>query len=1391
MNQHSFLHPFLQAVRKAFFLAVTLVVGSLGWPTLSVAATTKYVEGSVIVTFKPATALNEAKAVLANKSLAFARHYSLLSTKRNRHTGLVKHPTKTTAQLIADLKNDPSVESVEPDYIRWVNGQPNDPNFANLWAMHNTGQAVNGTTGTAGDDVKFIEAWNQARSTTDNVVVGVVDTGVDFGHPDLAANMWVNTAETTGNGVDDDANGYVDDVYGYDFVNALSHPDDSGYHGTHVAGTIAAVGNNQEGVIGVNYHAKIMALKVSSDGQTLNSSAIIAAFQYATLMKGRGVNIVALNGSYGGGGSSTAEVAAIQAAGDAGIVFCVAAGNDTANNDTTPSYPASYRLANMIVVAASDQNDGLASFSNYGATTVDIAAPGTNVYSTKPSTLSVQVGATTYASTPFTYSGVTAGFTGTVYDCGIGNPGDFPTAVRGNIALIARGTLYFSQKVTNAMAAGATAAIIYNNTTGLINGTLQQMGEWIPALALTQADGLAIKAALPTSATLVANGLYQYLDGTSMATPHVTGAVAFAALNFPGDSVAQRIHRVLASAEAKTGLQGKVATNGRLNLLRIVDANSDGVPDWLESDQNAPVVTTATQLPGAVVGSAYSQPLVASGGTAPYAWSVYNGTLPDGLSLTSDGILSGTPTTAGGNSFSVLVTDNVAATNGKLFTLTVASTPLSISTSAQLADGMVNASYQGTLVAAGGTSPYTWAMTAGALPAGVSLSSSGSLTGTPTAYGTFQFTAQVTDAGASTQSQAFTLIVDPLPMVITSHSPLPTGAINLAYAQSLTMTGGAGPFTWTVSSGTLPPGLGLDVSGSITGTPTAAGTFTFVPQVEDSGARTTTQTFSLTIEPLPLTITTSSQLNPGVKGVPYLAQTLSVSGGTAPYVWTISTGALPPGLHLNSAGLLSGTPTTAGVFSFTATTTDSFQLALSAAFQVTVTSSYVKPVVNQPVLGTTTIGVPFSYTVSATNYPKSFAISGLPAGLTYSTTTGVISGRPVVSGTFTATVKATNPSGTSLPVTAQLVVNALAKGLVGSFTGVVARDASVNSLLGSRLTLTTSSTGVYTAKITTGAVTTSITGYLAATVPQITASVGHHVLTLTLDGNTSLLSGTLDTASVSGWRQTWIAATRPATSRAGYYSIALNLAAIADPSTANFPQGSGYATFTVTTAGTLTVSGKTADGQALTSAGPIGPNGEIPVYAPLYSNLGSIVGTLTLATPSALLADNTASGTLTWLKPATAGRTYPAAFGPASINASGMYLAKAATGQIILGLPSAGLANVVFVDGGLAASLVNPNVTGFTYTAAYAIVLPAAGGPDNPGKATLAINRNTGLVTGTFTLVETSPLLTRKPAFQGMIVRSATGTTRAEGYFLLPQIPSTGQTILTSPILSGKMLIEQ
>ena len=276
------------------------------------------------------------------------------------------------------------VEYAEPDFVYVASATPNDPSFTKLWGLHNTGQ----TGGVSDADVDASEVWDE--TTGGETVVAVIDEGVDINHPDLKNNVWVNPGEVAGNGVDDDKNGYVDDVNGYDFVNnnaSVYDPDpltgEGDEHGTHVAGTIAAEGNNGTGVVGVNWRAKVMPLKFLGPTGGYTSDAV-EAINYALA---NGVKIS--NNSWGGGGYSQTLRDTIAKADAAGHLFVAAAGNGGAdgvgdNNDATAHYPSSYDVPNVVSVAATDSRDALAGFSNYGGTSVDLAAPGVGILSTLP-----------------------------------------------------------------------------------------------------------------------------------------------------------------------------------------------------------------------------------------------------------------------------------------------------------------------------------------------------------------------------------------------------------------------------------------------------------------------------------------------------------------------------------------------------------------------------------------------------------------------------------------------------------------------------------------------------------------------------------------------------------------------------------------------------------------------------------------------------------------------------------------------------------------------------------------------------------------------------------------------------------------------------------------------
>ena len=307
--------------------------------------------------------------------------------------GLVKLPAGVSV-LTAKSKFGTAigVKYAEPDFIVRIKRTPNDLRFNELWGLNNTGQQG----GLPGADIKATSAWD-INTGSQNIVVAVIDSGVDYTHPDLAANMWVNQAELSGlPGVDDDGNGYVDDIYGYNFFGNNGNPMDDDGHGTHVAGTIGAVGNNALGVTGVCWRVRIMALRfLGPDGGA--TSGAIRAIEYAVM---NGVKIS--NNSWGGPGYSQAVYDAIAAARAAGHLFVAAAGNAGYDNDIIFDTPTSYNLDNILAVLATNRNDQRVEetwwSSNYGRTTVDVGAPGLDILSTIPGGGYAAAGGTSMAS---------------------------------------------------------------------------------------------------------------------------------------------------------------------------------------------------------------------------------------------------------------------------------------------------------------------------------------------------------------------------------------------------------------------------------------------------------------------------------------------------------------------------------------------------------------------------------------------------------------------------------------------------------------------------------------------------------------------------------------------------------------------------------------------------------------------------------------------------------------------------------------------------------------------------------------------------------------------------------------------------------------------------------
>jgi len=316
------------------------------------------------------------------KTKVLVRHFKT----SDRFAVIVAKDLKSAQSILA---SDDRIAYAEPNYLYhlYLNATAtvpaaavpvNDAKIGQLWGLRNFGQVdAAGQLGHVGSDINVVPAWSEGVTGSKNVKVAIIDTGVDYTHPDLQDNILKNGGEIAGDGIDNDNNGFVDDVYGWNFSENVANGLDDHNHGTHCAGTIGGVGNNGMGVVGVNWNVSILPVKFLSAQGSGSLDAAVQSIQYATQA---GVNI--MSNSWGGGPYSQALYDAIQEAGQKGILFVAAAGNESNDNDANASYPASYQLDNVLSVAATDNRDQIANFSNYGRTKVHVAAPGVKILST-------------------------------------------------------------------------------------------------------------------------------------------------------------------------------------------------------------------------------------------------------------------------------------------------------------------------------------------------------------------------------------------------------------------------------------------------------------------------------------------------------------------------------------------------------------------------------------------------------------------------------------------------------------------------------------------------------------------------------------------------------------------------------------------------------------------------------------------------------------------------------------------------------------------------------------------------------------------------------------------------------------------------------------------------
>ncbi len=645
-------------------ILVTNGIGIAAQPTPGAA----YKPGELIIKYREG-------AVASASDKLHRRHGSqkISEFKMYRLEHLKVKAGQSVQEAITAFEADPDVSYAEPNYIVHKMVVPYDTYWNNLWGMNK----INATNG-----------WDNGIGSP-AVVIGTIDTGVDYNHPDLAANIWTGT----------------DGSHGYNAITHTYNPLDDAGHGTHVAGTIGAAGNNGIGVAGVNWQVKIMACKFLDSTGSGSVAGAIECLNYFKKQKSAGVNIVATNNSWGGVNYSQALYDAINAQRE--ILFVAAAGNNATDNDIIASYPANYELPNIISVAATDSVDALASFSQYGRRTVDVAAPGVNIYST----------------------------------------------LRNNSYGYYSGTSMATPHVTGL--AGLIKAADPDADWRIIKNLILSSGDNVLSLSTRTLTGKRIN--VYNALTCTDSRVMEAIRYPAAFT--VGSAATLSALSITCGNPAGPVTATISSGEVVTlnddGISPDMASGDGLFTAAFTPSRSVESVVFLSPSGSEtitylppPVSVTVASLPGATTGVIYSANLTATGGVSPYSWSVSAGVFPAGLSLSSSGVISGTPTTVGTYGFIVKVTDSKAATATKTFSIAVVApvAKLAVVTSV-LPAATRKVAYTQTLSATGGTIPYVWSISSGSLPTGLSLTAlTGVISGTPRTAGTSVFSIKVKDA---------------------------------------------------------------------------------------------------------------------------------------------------------------------------------------------------------------------------------------------------------------------------------------------------------------------------------------------------------------------------------------------------------------------------------------------------------------------------------------------------------------------------------------------------------------------------------------------------------------------------------------------------------------------